>query len=1065
MRSQKAGGGDVSKSMIPEKQKALQMLNLDQVLNRQPLRVHPDTAIASVIECMGIVDSSLQQAVEDSLEGNARTTLEHSHIGRFSCALIEQAGQIVGIFTERDLVRLVAEDADLGKTPISTAMAQPVKALKYSEVRDIFSVLSYLKQNRIRQVPLVADDGSLVGLASQTSIRRAMQPFNFLKVRHVGDAMTKEVITAKGSETLTVLARRMHERRVSCIVITKAETHERQVTKRPVGIVTERDIVQFQAMGLPLAQTLAKDAMSTPLFLVSPQATLWSANQTMEERHTRRLVVADETGELAGIVTQTSLLEPLDPLQMIEEIEQLQTLSETQSNRLSAANLQLQSSNQTLQIEIDERRRLESALQRANRVLAEQLGTQAQQLVQTNEALLLEVKERQQARYELEQFFAVTPTMLCIAGVDGYFKRLNPAFFQVLGYRDEDLMAAPLISFVHPRDRAAAQTQLEKLAAGEMTIAFENRYRCKDGSYRWLSWNAMASPEEGAIYASAHDITRQRQTERSLKHQYQQGQLIGNITRKIRESLDLEEILKTAVTEVQTILNCDRVLVIERLGDRRGRVIEASTLPNIEPAFLGQAVLDLALVEVPDINVPQICASADLAQKPCTLCSHQFLNQFQMRASLEVSIHVRNQPWGLLVAGQNNAVRQWQPFEIELMEQLADQVGVAIAQSQLLENLESLVRQRTAELSQTNERLQLEIKERVNIEQALRDSREQLRLTTDALPVLIYYVDAEQRYRFSNKTYADWFGRTVEEIDGQQIQAVIGDRYYQQAQPYIERALAGEQVDYEIAAPRSETQTCDLAVTYVPDVDDAKRVKGFFGLISDISDRKANERIKDEFISMVSHELRTPLTSIHGSMKLLSMKLLGDLTPKGEELVEIALQNTDRLSRLISDVLDLERIESGHVSMVKEDCNLEALMTHAASAMQPMASELSVRIVVRATSETLSVDPDRITQTLTNLLSNAIKFSPNNAEVVLGAEQRARDILLYVQDNGPGIPAGKLELVFERFQQVNPRESRRLGGTGLGLAICKQIVQQHNGNIWVESTLGKGSKFCFTLPK
>ena len=1079
-----------------EKQKALQMLNLEQVLNRQPLKVHPDTEVASVVERMGIADGSLKEAVKESADRSSRQndrSYDHNdrnHIGRFSCALVVLEGKVVGIFTERDLVRLVAEDVDIGNMPISAVMAQPVLALQYSAVRDIFTVLSYLKQNRIRQVPLIEDDGSLVGIASQTSIRRAMQPFNFLKVRHVEDAMTKAVITGRISESLTVLAQRMHRHRVSCVVIVEDKRRSSQVLNVPIGIVTERDIVQYQAIGLPLARTIAKDAMSAPLFLASPQDTLWTANQIMEKHHTRRLVVADSTGELVGIVTQTSLLEPLDPLQMIEEIEQLQTLSENQASRLSDANLQLQASNQTLRIEVEERKRLESALQRANQLLEEQLGIQAAQLVQTNETLLLEVQERQQAQRELEQFFSVTPTMLCIAGLNGYFKRLNPAFFQVLGYRNEELMTQPFINFVHPEDRESTIAEMENLASGGKTIAFENRYRCKDGSYRWLNWNSMASVEESVIYASAHDITQQRQTELNLKRQYQQGQLISNITRKIRESLEPKEILRTAVTEVQAILGCDRVFIIERDSNNTGQVIEESKRPDIQLSLLGQPVLELELTKVLDTKaldtenlntrasnaktsnnkiskttVPEVCASEDLSQDTPTLCARQFLNQFHIQASLEVSIYVRSQPWGLLVAGQNKKGREWQPFEIELMEQLANQVGVAIAQSQLLDNLESVVEQRTAELSQTNERLQLEIQERTNTERALRNSQEQLRLTTDALPVLICYVDAEQRYRFSNKTYAEWFNRSVEEIEGQLIKEVIGDRYYQQAQVYIEQALTGERVDYEMTVPIADNQVRDLAVTYVPDIDDENQVKGFFGLISDISDRKANERIKDEFISMVSHELRTPLTSIHGSMKLLSMKLLGDLTPKGEELVDIALQNTDRLSRLINDVLDLERIESGRVSMIKEDCHLEELMTQAANAMRPMASELSVNLAVRSIDETLSVDPDRIVQTLTNLLSNAIKFSPTNSEIVLGAERRERDVLLYVQDCGPGIPIDKLELVFERFQQVNPRESRRLGGTGLGLAICKQIVQQHSGNIWVESVLGKGSKFCFTLPK
>ncbi len=148
-------------------------------------------------------------------------------------------------------------------------------------------------------------------------------------------------------------------------------------------------------------------------------------------------------------------------------------------------------------------------------------------------------------------------------------------------------------------------------------------------------------------------------------------------------------------------------------------------------------------------------------------------------------------------------------------------------------------------------------------------------------------------------------------------------------------------------------------------------------------------------------------------------------------------------------MLDLERIES-RLGITLQSCNLAALMMQAAEAMEPMALELDVRLVVEPTDIAISLDSDRITQTLTNLLSNAIKFSPADSDITLSATQRSQDILICIEDSGPGIPADKQEIVFERFQQVDSRESRRLGGTGLGLAICRQIVQQHGGE-----TLGR----------
>ncbi len=236
------------------------------------------------------------------------------------------------------------------------------------------------------------------------------------------------------------------------------------------------------------------------------------------------------------------------------------------------------------------------------------------------------------------------------------------------------------------------------------------------------------------------------------------------------------------------------------------------------------------------------------------------------------------------------------------------------------------------------------------------------------------------------------------------------------------------------------------------------------GSLEDISQRRAAEQMKDEFVSVVSHELRTPLTSIRGSLGLLASGMLGPLPEKGQRMLDIAVRNTDRLVRLINDILDVERIQSGKASMVKTNCPVADLMTHTVEEMRGMAEKAEVTLVVQPVQAELWVDPDRIIQTLTNLLSNAIKFSPAGATVWLTADWWGEQLLVQVKDQGRGIPAEKLESIFERFQQVDVSDSRDKGGTGLGLAICRSIVHQHGGRIWAESTLGKGSTFFFTLP-
>ncbi|MEL6901589.1 MAG: ATP-binding protein, partial [Cyanobacteria bacterium J06606_4] len=246
--------------------------------------------------------------------------------------------------------------------------------------------------------------------------------------------------------------------------------------------------------------------------------------------------------------------------------------------------------------------------------------------------------------------------------------------------------------------------------------------------------------------------------------------------------------------------------------------------------------------------------------------------------------------------------------------------------------------------------------------------------------------------------------------------------------------------------------------------------------------------MKDEFVSVVSHELRTPLTSVHGSLKLLATGRLGTLTEQGEDLLAIALQNTERLTRLLNDVLDLERMSSGHATFTPTICAVPDMLQSAADAMQAMADEYNIVLKIKihpakanfptgraevsaqTTSPTAEqpfnvwADPDQVMQALTNLLSNAIKFSPRGETVWLTARKLDQKVEFSVKDFGRGIPSDKLETIFERFQQVDTSDARERGGTGLGLAICREIIQQHQGRIWVKSIHGKGSSFYFTLP-
>ena len=565
-----------------------------------------------------------------------------------------------------------------------------------------------------------------------------------------------------------------------------------------------------------------------------------------------------------------------------------------------------------------------------------------------------------------------------------------------------------------------------------------------------------------------------------LLRQRQWVKLFAEVTFKIRQSLNFKEILRATVTEVQRILQADRVLIYQVFLDGTGRAITEAVLPDYPP------ILDL---EFPEEVFPteyqqlyakgRVRAIADVRDRQAGLsdCLIEFVDQFNIKAKMIVPIlqnlnsHQQNessssnQLWGLLIAHHCDRPYQWLDFELELMQQLADQIGIALSQAQFLEHLEEIVEVRTAELQEVNRNLQQEINDRMQAEAALRRSEEQLRLITNALPVLIAYVDDHQCYRFNNKAYEDWLGQAPADIYGSNIKTVWGNNCYQRMQVYVNLALLGQAVTYENEILLKDGLPCSVNVTYIPHLDEQQNVKGFFALTTDISDRKAIERMKDEFIAVVSHELRTPLTSMHSALKILATGRLGTLSKDGQQMLEIADDNTERLVRLVNNVLDLQRIESGEVKMEKQICNVSTLMIQATEAMQPMAQQHGVVLVVNQIDIEIFVDSDYIVQALTNLISNAIKFSSSDSTVWLSAENTPNaEVLFSVCDEGQGIPSDKLESIFERFQQVDSSDSRRKGGTGLGLTICRKIVEQHEGKIWVESTLGKGSTFSFTLP-
>ncbi|MEB3312133.1 MAG: PAS domain S-box protein [Snowella sp.] len=248
---------------------------------------------------------------------------------------------------------------------------------------------------------------------------------------------------------------------------------------------------------------------------------------------------------------------------------------------------------------------------------------------------------------------------------------------------------------------------------------------------------------------------------------------------------------------------------------------------------------------------------------------------------------------------------------------------------------------------------------------------------------------------------------------------------------------------------------------------------GVIAIGEDITERYRLEQMKSEFVSVVSHELRTPLTSIQAALSLLHEKIINPVSEEGETTLSIATEGIDRLVRLVNDILDLERLRSGKLRLEKHPCDTQKIVKDAIAQVRELANQAETEIQADIPVFSLYADEDRLIQVLINLLSNAIKFSPECSLILLAVENIPFDpsepyaasyLQFTVSDRGRGIPSHNLQSIFEPFQQVDASDSREKGGTGLGLAICRDIIQEHGGRIWVESELGKGSTFYFTIP-
>lgn len=384
--------------------------------------------------------------------------------------------------------------------------------------------------------------------------------------------------------------------------------------------------------------------------------------------------------------------------------------------------------------------------------------------------------------------------------------------------------------------------------------------------------------------------------------------------------------------------------------------------------------------------------------------------------------------------------------------------------------------QRRAELQSLNDTLEQRVDQRtVAMERALsavRASEQRIAAIVEAAQDAFIAVDQRGMVMDWNPAAERMFGWSRNEAVGWPLaEMILPERYRSsigKALHSLRQLEPGTPVRRRLERTVISRQGAEFTVETTVALAGAGGDAFFSIFLHDISERKKVDRMKTEFVSTVSHELRTPLTSIHASLSMLDQGMAGELPADVAGLIRIASQSCERLMRMVNDLLDVQKIESGQMSYHRGAAPLAPLLRHVAEVMKGQAGQtgISIKLDLPPGSDAVQaeIDPDRMVQVLSNLVSNAIKFTPAGKEVTIGLAKRPGWARLSVTDEGPGIAPAFQPRVFERFAQADGADSRQRGGSGLGLNISKTIVEEHGGTIGFETHPGLGTRFTVELP-
>jgi len=688
---------------------------------------------------------------------------------------------------------------------------------------------------------------------------------------------------------------------------------------------------------------------------------------------------------------------------------------------------------------------------------------------------------------------------------------LNPAWTEITGFSRQESLGKNLLDFVLVDDRPYHLEQWLALLDRQRNYSrYEFRCLTHANTIRWLEMFAQLTLDESGqvrgISGTLNDITHRKAAEEALWRQAEQERLLRAIALRIHQSLELEEILTTTVTEIRQVLQSDRVLIFQLQPDGSGCVIVESVGAGWN-SLLNYCLQDPCVTLQPCIDKyirGYVQAIDDIETAPLSDCYRDLLAPFQVRATLVAPIMQGSHPWGLLSVQHCETARQWHPWEIDLLRQLATQLAIAIQQAELYQQVQGLnaqleqqVQSRTTQLQvayqfeATLKRITDKVRDSLDEDQILQTAVQELALAMGvqccnaALYVLeegtstVYY-----EYTHSKATRQ---GRTSQMADFPELYNQLLDGLSFQFCSLIPHPLRGRAA--LLASPILDDQGVlgDLWLTHdseyifsEPDIRLVQQVANQCAIAlrqsqlyqasqAQVKELERLNCLKDDFLNTVSHELRTPVASIKMAAQLLEMKLnRSGLLEDDQQMahyLKILQQECDREISLINDLLDLSRLESEAEQLTMTTIQLQEWIPRL---IDPFTIRLQrhqqhLHLDLPADLPAISSDLSLLGQILTELLNNACKYTPDGETVGVTATAIADWMQIQITNSGVEIPVAERSLIFDKFYRIPSADPYKHGGTGLGLALVKKRVEHLHGTIYLSADDGK-TVFTITLP-